>query len=59
MEKENQFTILEKETGKLLYCKRDDVVTDDQIAITEMCTISAGEGEEIIFNFETQKFEVR
>jgi hypothetical protein len=59
MDRENQFTIIEKATGKVLYCKRDNIVTDDQIAITEMCTISADEGEEIFFNFETQKFEVR
>jgi hypothetical protein len=59
MERENQFTILEKATGKLLYCKRDDVVTDDQIAITEMCTISVGEGEEIFFNFDTREFYIK
>jgi hypothetical protein len=59
MERENQFTILEKATGKVLYCKRDNIVREDQIAITEMCTISAEEGAEIIFNFETREFYIK
>jgi hypothetical protein len=53
------WTILDKSTARVLFSKFDNIVTDDQIAITEMCTISAAEGEEIFFNFETQKFEVR
>lgn len=59
MEKENQFTILEESTGKVLYCKKDDIVIDNQVAITEMCTLENPDSKEIFFNFETHEFYLK
>jgi 5,10-methenyltetrahydromethanopterin hydrogenase len=59
MEKENQFTIIEEATGKVLYCKKDDDVSEGQIAITEMCTLPNPDFKEIFFNFETQEFYIK
>jgi hypothetical protein len=58
MEIENQYTIVDKESGLVLFCKKDNIVTENQIAITEMCTIERENPfeSEIFFNFETQEF---
>lgn len=53
---ENQFTILEKSTSKVLYCKKDDIVIDGQVAISQMCTIENPEAKEVYFNWETKTF---
>jgi hypothetical protein len=53
---ENKYTILEQETGKVLYCKKDDSVVENQIAITEMCTLENPEQKDIFFNFKTKQF---
>jgi hypothetical protein len=57
MEKrENQYTIVDKESGLVLFCKRDNLVNENQVAIVEMCTLENPEGKEIYFNFETHEF---
>ena len=53
---ENQFTILEKSTSKVLYCKKDDLVNENQLAITQMCILENPDNKEIFYNFETQQF---
>lgn len=53
---ENQFTILEKSTSKVLYCKKDDLVDENQLAITQMCILENPDNKEIYYNFETQTF---
>jgi hypothetical protein len=58
MEKENQYTIVDKESGLVLYCKKDNTVTEKQIAITEMCTLENPEQKDIFFNFETKQFYI-
>jgi hypothetical protein len=47
------YTIIEKETGKELYAKFDNIVEDWQVAIEELRTI---EMENPYFNFETREF---
>ena len=56
MERANEFTIVNELTGNVLYCKKDNEVVENQIAITEMCTLENPNGKEIYFNFETQTF---
>jgi hypothetical protein len=56
MDRENQYTIVDKESGKVLFCKKDNSVTENQVAIIEMCMLENIEGQEIFFNFETQEF---
>ena len=53
---ENKYTILEQATGKVLYCKKDNIVIDGQVAITEMCTLENPDNLDIYFNFETEQF---
>ncbi len=55
---ENKYTILEHSTGKVLYCKKDDIVIDGQVAIIEMCTLENPEQKDIFFNFETKQFYI-
>jgi hypothetical protein len=59
MNRENQFTIIDKETGLVLYCKRDNIVTQGQVAIVEMCTLENPDDKEIYFNFGTQEFYIK
>jgi hypothetical protein len=56
MERENQYTIIDKESGLVLFCKKDDIVIDGQVAITEMYTLENPEFKEIYYNFETKQF---
>jgi hypothetical protein len=56
MERENQYTIVDKVSGLVLFCKKDNTVTEKQVAIVEMCNLENIEGQEIFFNFETQEF---
>jgi hypothetical protein len=56
MDRENQYTIVDKESGKVLFCKKDNSVTENQVAIIEMCMLENIEGQEIFFNFETKEF---
>jgi hypothetical protein len=53
---ENKYTILEQATGKVLYCKKDDLVVENQIAITQMCILENPDNLDIYYNFETQQF---
>lgn len=53
---ENKYTILEQATGKVLYCKKDNIVIDGQVAITQMCTLENPDNLDIYFNFETEQF---
>jgi hypothetical protein len=55
---ENKYTILEQATGKVLYCKKNDIVIDGQVAITQMCTLENPEQKDIFFNFETKQFYI-
>ena len=57
MEIENKFTILDQ-SGKVLYCKKDNFVVENQVAITEMCTLENPENKDIFFNFETNEFYI-
>jgi hypothetical protein len=56
---ENQFTILEQSTGKVLYCKKDNSVVENQLAITEMCTLENTEGKDIFYDFENDFFYLK
>jgi hypothetical protein len=47
-------TIIEKETGLLLYCRPDEPTEPNELAINEMCTIETE--SEIFYNFETHEF---
>jgi len=58
MEKQNQYTIIDKESGLVLYCKHDNTVTQNQVAITEMYTLENPEQKDIFFNFETKQFYI-
>jgi hypothetical protein len=49
-------TIIEKETGLLLYCRPDEPTEVNEVAINQTYDIEINEGEEIFFNFETQEF---
>jgi hypothetical protein len=53
------FTILDKLTGRVLFAKFDNIVTDDQIAITAMCTLPNPDFKDIYFNFETKEFYLK
>jgi hypothetical protein len=52
-------SIVNGESGKFLYCRLDEPTEVNEVAINEICDIEINEGEEIFFNFETQKFEVK
>jgi hypothetical protein len=56
MKKENQYTIVDKQSGLVLFCKKDNVVTESQVAITEMYTLENPDNLDIYFNFETEQF---
>jgi len=56
---ENQYTILEQSTGRVLYCKKNNSVVENQVAITEMCTLENPELKDIYYNFETQTFYLK
>jgi hypothetical protein len=58
MERENQYTIVDKVSGLVLFCKKDNTVTENQVAIIEMCMLENIEGQEIFFNFETKTFYI-
>jgi len=58
MERANEFTIVNELTGNVLYCKKDNEVVENQIAITQMCTLENPDGKEIYFNFETKTFHL-
>jgi hypothetical protein len=58
MERENQYTIVDKVSGLVLFCKKDNTVTENQVAIIEMCMLENIEGQEIFFNFETKQFYI-
>jgi hypothetical protein len=47
------YTILEKNTGKVLYVKFEDIVSDDQVAITQLRTIAMQNPH---WDFENQIF---
>ena len=50
------YTIVDSETGKVLFGKTDNEVLEGQIAIDKTCTIET-EGE-IFYNFETKQFYI-
>jgi hypothetical protein len=56
MERENQYTIIEEATGLLLYCKKDNIVIEGQIAITEMCNLENSDQKPIYWDFENKIF---
>lgn len=56
MERENQFTILEEATGLVLFCKKDDIVSEGQVAITEMCTLENPNNLPFYWDFENEIF---
>jgi hypothetical protein len=51
-------TIIEKETGLLLYCRPDEPTESNELAISEMCTLENPEQKDIFFNFETKQFYI-
>lgn len=53
------YTIVDSQSGRVLFAKYDNEVLDNQTAINQICDIEINEGDEIFFNFETQKFEVK
>lgn len=58
MEIENKYTIVDKVSGLVLYCKNDNLVVENQVAITEMYTIENPEQKDIYYNFETKQFYI-
>ena len=52
-------TIIEKETGLLLYCRLDEPTEPNEVSINQTCDLEINEGEEIFFNFETQEFYIK
>lgn len=49
-------TVVDKETGKVLYCRYDEVTEPNEVAIDLLCTIESE--NEIYYNFETNEFYV-
>lgn len=50
-------TIIDKNTGKVLYCRFDEPTEPNEIAIDLLCTIESE--NEIYYNFETKEFYVK
>jgi hypothetical protein len=51
-------SIVDRATGKFLYCRLDEPTEVNEVAINQICNIETNEGEEIFFNFETQEFYI-
>jgi len=52
-------TIIDSQSGRVLFAKYDNEVLDGQVAINQNCDIEVNEGEEIFFNFETREFYIK
>jgi hypothetical protein len=48
------YTIVDSQSGLVLFCKYDSNVLDGQTAINNICTIETE--NEIFYNFETEQF---
>jgi len=48
------YTIIDSNSGLVLFAKNDNQVSEGQTAINEICTIETE--SEIFYNFETQEF---
>ena len=49
-------TIVDKVTGKVLYCRFDEPTEPNEIAIDKVCAIETE--NEIYYNFDTQEFYI-
>ena len=50
------YTIIDKATGKELYCKEDNRVLETEVAVEELRTADMGNMENPHFDFVTRKF---
>lgn len=50
-------TVVDKTTGKVLYCRYDEVTEPNEVAIDLLCTIETD--KEIYYNFETKEFYLK
>jgi hypothetical protein len=51
------YTIVDSQSGLVLFCKYDSNVLEGQVAINRICTIETE--SEIFYNFETQEFYIQ
>ena len=51
------YTIIDSNSGLVLFCKSDNEVLEGQVAIEKVCTIES-QGD-IFYNFETQQFYIK
>lgn len=52
-------TVVDKVTGKVLYCRYDEVTEPNEVAIDLLCTIESESESEIYYNFETKEFYLK
>jgi|LakMenEpi03Aug12_release.lakeMendotaPanAssembly.Ray.scaffolds.fasta_scaffold2201254_1 hypothetical protein len=52
-------SVIDKITGKFLYCRLDDPTEPNEIAIGQICDIEPQEGKEIYFDFEKRIFYLK
>jgi hypothetical protein len=50
---------MKETTGLFLHCKKDNEISEGQIAITEMCTLPNPEFKNIYFKTETREFYLK
>ena len=50
-------TVVDKVTGKVLYCRYDEVTEPNEMAIDLLCTIESE--SDVYYNFETKEFYVK
>ena len=50
-------TVVDKVTGKVLYCRYDEVTEPNEVAIDLLCTIESE--SDVYYNFETQEFYLK
>jgi len=53
------YTIVDSQSGRVLFAKYDDQVLESQVAINQICDIEVNEGEEIYWDFEQRIFYVK
>jgi len=51
------YTIVDSQSGLVLFCKYDSNVLEGQTAINKVCTIETE--SEIFYNFDTQEFYIQ
>jgi hypothetical protein len=52
-------SIVDRKTGKFLYCRLDEPTEVNEVAIDQTYDLENPEGKEIFYNFETQEFYIQ